>query len=102
MKVATRLIWTNALMFESSQDLVDNLLQGAEDDDDRWRPHGALESLKCSYVTGESAHDSRTWSHTDDRPPLTHTHTHTLQLLLCLALVALKQHASASGGLRSQ
>lgn len=68
MKVATKLIWTNSLMFESSRDLVDNLLQGAEDDDDHWRPHGGLESLKCSYVTGESLH--MTAGHG-------HTHTHT-------------------------
>lgn len=58
------------LMFEPSLALADNLLLDVEDDDDHWRPHSGLESLKCSYVTWESAHDSRTWSNT-------HTHTHS-------------------------
>lgn len=47
-----------------------NLLMDVEDDD-RWCLDSGLESLKCSYVTGECARDDRTRSHTDDP----HKHT---------------------------
>lgn len=58
--------------------LGDHLLLDVEDDR-RWCLYSGLESRKCSYVTGESARDNRTQSHTDDLQtptPTPHPQTH--------------------------